>query len=535
MLKHALSGLLSFSFLFGVHPSLDTIQNYPRSTAKDFYIWHFLQTNISSHKADELFAQTNRVGTKLFKAYAKRSNNKDIKKAVKCLNLSSKQLLRTKDLSCATLSLSPYKASQLNRIERKRLIDKLHKQTPYMARWLKAMNSKQRIENTFAEHPEDFLMLFRRTGQNFRLRNYNKELSYDFVKSLSTLPGFDRFVETVAMDDHLEKLQKVLAVFPASLDVSTHAHFYLALIKIKQDKPLLALNNLSFVAQNDFFQMNRDKALFWSYLITKKVRYLEQLYRSIDLNIYTMYAAEALDQEYIGNYTPYLPRHKEITYDESNPFVWHAILKRDQNITPQQACEELDNYEDHTMQALYAFYLERCGTYAIHPYVTPYLEVLDGLSDRSKALFYAIGRQESRLIAGGISHVFAMGMMQIMPFLSKSIAKKKREKLYLPDMFRPEKNIAYAKYHLKNLQRRLKHPLFIAYAYNGGRGYLRKQLKKGLFSDKRSRYEPFLSMELLSYPETREYGKKVLANYVIYCQLFNEPTSLTHLLRTVTQ
>ena len=64
----------------------------------------------------------------------------------------------------------------------------------------------------------------------------------------------------------------------------------------------------------------------------------------------------------------------------------------------------------------------------------------------------------------------------------------------------------------------MKHPLLIAYAYNGGIGFTRKMLKNGLFSknSKHKEYEPFISMELLPYDETRKYGKKVLANYYVY-------------------
>ena len=60
----------------------------------------------------------------------------------------------------------------------------------------------------------------------------------------------------------------------------------------------------------------------------------------------------------------------------------------------------------------------------------------------------------------------------------------------------------------------------MAYAYNGGAGYTKTQLKKGLFA-KKNRFEPFLSMELISFAETREYGKKVLANYYIYNNYLN--------------
>ena len=38
---------------------------------------------------------------------------------------------------------------------------------------------------------------------------------------------------------------------------------------------------------------------------------------------------------------------------------------------------------------------------------------------------------------------------------------------------------------------------------------------------KKNRFEPFLSMELISFAETKEYGKKVLANYYIYNNYLN--------------
>ena len=77
-------------------------------------------------------------------------------------------------------------------------------------------------------------------------------------------------------------------------------------------------------------------------------------------------------------------------------------------------------------------------------------------------------------------------------------------------------------------------PLFIAYAYNGGARYTRTQLKKGLFKEK-NRFEPFLSMELISYAETREYGKKVLANYYIYNNYLNKenPISLSTIFQSL--
>ncbi len=89
--------------------------------------------------------------------------------------------------------------------------------------------------------------------------------------------------------------------------------------------------------------------------------------------------------------------------------------------------------------------------------------------------------------------------------------------------------IKYADTHLNYLQRFLYHPLFVAYAYNGGIGFTKRSLKSGhLFGS--GKYEPYLSMELIDYSESREYGKKVLANYVIYLNKLGIDTKISTLL-----
>ncbi len=111
--------------------------------------------------------------------------------------------------------------------------------------------------------------------------------------------------------------------------------------------------------------------------------------------------------------------------------------------------------------------------------------------------------------------------MQIMPFLSFDISKELNEDYNIYEQFIPDTNIRYGSYHLDSLMKQFNNnPLFIAYAYNGGAGYTRSQFNKGLFS-KKGKYEPFLSMELISFAETRDYGKKVLANYYIYNNYLN--------------
>lgn len=100
------------------------------------------------------------------------------------------------------------------------------------------------------------------------------------------------------------------------------------------------------------------------------------------------------------------------------------------------------------------------------------------------------------------------------------------------DMFDPRLALKFANHHLDYLEKYLYHPLFVAYAYNGGIGFTKKMLQRGdLFNG--GAYEPFLSMELVPFAESREYGKKVLANYVIYARLVRSSTSISTLFESL--
>ena len=116
--------------------------------------------------------------------------------------------------------------------------------------------------------------------------------------------------------------------------------------------------------------------------------------------------------------------------------------------------------------------------------------------------------------------------MQIMPFLSKALAIELKEPYDIFKQLEAKTNLRYANKHLNFLEHRLNHVLFIAYAYNGGIGFTkRKILKAGLF--KKGRFEPYLSMELIPYDESKKYGKKVLVNYLLYNNMMNPHNKLT--------
>lgn len=83
------------------------------------------------------------------------------------------------------------------------------------------------------------------------------------------------------------------------------------------------------------------------------------------------------------------------------------------------------------------------------------------------------------------------------------ILQKKLEDFSVSAMFDPRIAYLFGNIHLNLLEKSLYHPLFVAYAYNGGMGFTKKHLESRYVHD--GMYEPFLSMETMINEESQEY------------------------------
>ncbi len=277
----------------------------------------------------------------------------------------------------------------------------------------------------------------------------------------------------------------------------------------------------------------KDKALFWLYMVTKNKNYLDKLKKSYHINMYTLLAADFTNSKYPRTIiTPSIGKNSIYSIDETNPIDW-AKIKLKMNL-PSTDLEDLaDMCESKATVGMHTYVKARACNYKKSYFPMPYRSTMRHFSKKRQALIYAIARQESRFVPASISRSFALGMMQFMPFLIDHVAKQKGENVDYDEMFNPIKAIEYADYHLNYLEKFLYHPLFIAYAYNGGIGFTRKLLrKKGYFRS--GLFEPYLSMEKMTNIEAREYGKKVLTNYVIYLNKLGKPTRLLPYIKALT-
>ncbi|WP_297453164.1 lytic transglycosylase domain-containing protein [Persephonella sp.] len=131
---------------------------------------------------------------------------------------------------------------------------------------------------------------------------------------------------------------------------------------------------------------------------------------------------------------------------------------------------------------------------------------------------YAIMRQESFFDPYVISFANAVGLMQIIPSTAKWIAKQKKDKNFdVVQLFIPQKNIDYGVWYINYLKNIFKDNLFyVAAAYNGGEGTVRRTLKRYKIRN----IEEFI--ELLPYRETRYYVKYVYRHFQAYNTLYRK-------------
>jgi soluble lytic murein transglycosylase len=514
--------------------TLDWLEKKPQSSAKDFFIIQYLeQENISFENAKIAYEMGNGRNATLKKLF-----NKKFKVTapidLKCYRASIEQL-KEEDSKCIALGLSLNEATTISKNDLNFFISKLDPY-PTLKNDLKVIASNDPFNTLINLDTNRFFRLFFDTGSDYRVRFLNKLINPEFIAKISKEKEFERFLRYVVHDEKLKNLQKSLFSLNSDKTLAPHLLFSLGINSVNNNDTSSAYNFFYNAYNKSYLKVDKDKALFWLFLVTQNNSFLAELSKSWDNSVYTLYAKELLDVK-IDNivYNVNLKNQKS-SYDIHDAFKWMEVVSdTKKNLDDIKLSNYYNIFTDETTLPHYTFILERYNKYKTQYFITPYRDEIKDYDIYKQVIIYSIAKQESHFIPSSISFSSAQGIMQIMPFLSLDISKKLKEDYNIYEQFIPKTNIRYGSFHLDSLMRQFdNNPLFIAYAYNGGAGYTRSQLKKGLFKEK-SKYEPFLSMELISYAETREYGKKVLANYYIYNNYLNKenPTALSTIFQSL--
>ncbi|MCQ2914731.1 MAG: lytic transglycosylase domain-containing protein [Alphaproteobacteria bacterium] len=142
-----------------------------------------------------------------------------------------------------------------------------------------------------------------------------------------------------------------------------------------------------------------------------------------------------------------------------------------------------------------------------------------------QALVLSIVRQESNFSTQAISPVGARGMMQLMPSTAKLVAKKKKLKFSTQNLnLDPDYNASLGSTYLADLVAKFDGQLILAIAaYNAGPSNVKKWIKQN--GKPGEKYDPVDWIELIPFPETRNYVQRVLENLYIYRSHMNYPAN----------
>jgi len=515
--------LMTFFITLYADITLDFLKSKPKSIERDFYIWEFLkQPGITSKEVEEAYSLAEfKNGNYIYKQYMSITENKKAKQIDICKGTSGAALLKVEPW-CADIGLTYARAISLDKKTQKELAKKLAKESPEKSKFL-TFAATHSIKDIARVYPARFVEIFSKGGEKLRKSRLDLDLDKKIVDGFPRDYNFLNMVKIVTQNSY-PALQKSLLKMDEKGGDRSDIQFYLAINAINHDDMQNAKRFLNSSLQIADKKSDKNKALFWLYLVENNSSRLDDICSNLNFDFYSLNAYELLgkQKECYRIETKLEATAKNSTAPITDPFFWTKMkeMSRDNNLS----FEDVESLLTVETLPHYSFLKRKLDGYKNDHFILPYRDAFGVYEPKRQALLYSIAKQESLFMPSAVSHSFALGMMQIMPFNVEAIAKQRGEDTALTDMFMYKKNLVYSNHLVEWLDKRFKHPLFIAYAYNGGGGFTGRMLKGDIF--KNGRFEPYLSMEMVPITESREYGKKVLANFVIYSQMLGVPTTM---------
>ena len=142
----------------------------------------------------------------------------------------------------------------------------------------------------------------------------------------------------------------------------------------------------------------------------------------------------------------------------------------------------------------------------------------ENLFDTSQHIIYSIMRQESAFNRRALSTAQAVGLMQVLPRLARSIARKEGIAFRkFSDLYDPETNILIGTAYLNQLFEKYGGYFILNTAiYNAGQEPVKKWIQRLSTSN------PVEFIQNIPYNETRKYVRLIIRNFIFY-ELLNDP------------
>lgn len=516
--------------------TLKELGSKPKGIARDFYIWEFISDKDTSlEESLKAYDLVYREIPKLKSALQAKGYHPKIPKNIACAKLPITELVK-QDEQCIAFGLKLSQVPTMPASQITTLQQKLAKSPNLLAK-IKILRSSDIAQAMFAANAQVFAEIFNALTYQQKLQIFAKSPDPKAIQRLANqnASSFNRVLQHIILDSRLLAFKQAIA----KADITTsdsNTFFLLGINELLNDSKQQALRYFERSRNAAIDPFFKDRAMFWQYLVSGNVAFLHDLQTSKFVDIFSIYANQKLktkpNYEIVSSFDGLILKKPPINI--SDPFAWQVARDSIGSIKDMARYEEEVNrfYTIDTTPHL-AHFSNRITKYSVNYYIMPYVDLVHWRDDKQKAMSLAIAKQESHFIPALVSRSYALGMMQIMPFNLEPFAKKLgiKHKVTLEDLFKPEFAYTFGTMFLEELNDEFKHPLFVAYAYNGGPGFWRRTLAKGQLFVKNRKYEPWLSMELIANEEPRFYGMKVLANYIIYQELLGHKVDIESLLK----
>ncbi len=527
----------SFFFLFCALFAQDTafietyIHNKPKGIVRDFYIWQYLHAhNPTSEQLQSLYGLLSATNPYLRRTIQSLGKTITLPREAQCANMSPKAALQT-DSACFERALKSKFASAkaFNASEQKRALALVADST--LKESLQILFAANRSALIAKANAAVFARVY---GALSSSEKQKIPLTPQSLQALSAQnnTAFSQLLSAIAMSKNSPLKPLLLRSDITTAPYSTL--FALGLNELRfgsKDKALVYFARAQKATSSAFFA---DRALFWQYLASNDKTYLQTLSKSKHANIFSLYAAEMLNVQPAFQVKYTIPNLSNATppFNPSDPYQWQEIASAIANASNERLHEMIPYFSFTSTLPHLVYLMDRIEKFQYHYFIVPYEGLIVWENMPQKSLTLAIAKQESLFLPALVSRSFALGLMQIMPANIEPFAKEMGLKnIEYNSLFEPAIALEMGRFYLKKLEREYRHPLFVAYAYNGGPTFLRKLLAKNELFRRDSAFEPWLSMELIPYEETRFYGMRVLANYFIYQRYFGQDITLRKLLQ----
>ena len=516
--------------------TLEFLESKPSGIARDFYIWRFLSDERTSLKDSiKAYELVSRKNQKLNALMAKKGKPDELPANFYCRSLDINALLQ-KDLACLKQGL---RLAQVPNLPPKTLqaLKEAIKSDANLALKVEILSSKQILTQMLNADAKTFAQIFNVLGAQQKEKILNQTIKPASLKKLAdqNTQEFNKMLQKILFEDSLSKFKKSLLGAKIT-GADAYTSFLLGLYELQNNNQKNALEyfKLSESKSKDSLFVNR--ARFWQYYCGGDTAVLKALSQSKTVDLYALYAIEKLgvapSYSVVSEFDN-LDSTKKPEFDITDPFAWQVFPENLLQVKDSKTLTKFaEDFAFSESEAHFAYVHNRVSNFTNNYFITPFSDKLEWKSSHQKAITYAVAKQESIFLPALISTSYALGMMQIMPFNVEPFARSLGVKdITLEDMFNPLISLEFGRFYLGDLEREFKNPLFVAYAYNGGPGFLRRTLSKKTLFKKNRAYEPWLSLELLPIEETRYYGIKVLANYIVYQELFGNKVSVEEILK----